>query len=66
VFDVVLQLPRLEQVCHESGCQLAWGAAGAGCAAVGVGFVSVANGKRKRRWVGERSHHWGGQGLTSV
>ena len=50
LFDVVLQLSRLEQVGHESGCELAWGAAGASRAAVGVSFVSVANGGRKRIW----------------
>lgn len=51
---VVLQLSRLEQVCHESGSKLARGAAGASRAAVGVGFVSVANRGRKGRWMYER------------
>lgn len=51
IFDVVLQLSSLEKMGHESGCELAWGAAGTGCAAVGVGFVSVAKGERKGRWM---------------
>jgi hypothetical protein len=48
---VGLQLVCLEQVGHKSGRELAWGAAGASRAAVGVGFVSVADGERTERWV---------------
>ena len=66
MFDVVLQLSRLEQVGHEGGCELAWGAAGASRAAVGVGFVSVANGERKGKWMYERCSIGEDSGLTAV
>jgi hypothetical protein len=66
VFDVVLQLSPLEKVCHESGCELAWGAAGTGRAAVGVYFVSVAKGKRNGGWMCDKLHQGGGQGFDSV
>jgi len=62
---VVLQLSRLEQVCHESGCELARGAAGTSRAAVGVSFLSVANGERKGRWMYERCAIWEDRGLTA-
>jgi len=47
VFDVVLQLTSLQYVGHESGCELAWSAAGAGRAAVVVELVSVAKEKER-------------------
>ena len=66
MFDVVLQLSRLEQVGHESGCELAWGAAGASRAAVRVSLVSVANEGVKRSWMYKRYAIGEDRGLTVV
>ena len=66
VCDVVLQLACLEEVGHESGCELARGAAGTSRAAVGVSFVSVANGERKETRMYERCAVGGDSGFIAV
>ena len=54
VLDVILQLSGLEEVGHESGCELAGSATGAGCAATSLEMCQSETGNERKGGVEER------------